>query len=94
MMFFKPGRVATVATTATQQGEAVKSVANVAVVAGVDSPTELKNPELLVTVWTPAGNPMQVQARDTEHAAFLLRMNPKPTHPLTDQDLGGDHGEA
>lgn len=42
--------------------------------------------ELVVTVWTPAGNPMQVQATDAEHAAFLIRMNPKPdpatnTHP-------------
>ena len=45
---------------------------------GAANPTESKNPELLVTVWTPAGNPMQVQAMDTEHAAFLLRMNPKP----------------
>ena len=34
--------------------------------------------ELIVTVWTPAGNPMTIQARDAEHAAFLIRMNPKP----------------
>jgi len=39
--------------------------------------TENNNP-LLVTVWTPAGNPMQVQAKDAEHAAFLIWANPKP----------------
>lgn len=58
------------------QGESVATVAIVATGA------ESKNPELIVTVWTPAGNPMQVQARDSEHAAFLIRMNPKPAHPI------------
>jgi len=38
---------------------------------------ENNNP-LLVTVWTPAGNPIQVQAKDAEHAAFLIWANPKP----------------
>lgn len=38
----------------------------------------LKKEALLVTVWTPAGNPMRVQASDAEHAAFLRRMNPRP----------------
>jgi hypothetical protein len=55
---------------------------------------ESKNPQLLVTVWTPAGNQMQVEARDARHAAFLIRMNPKPLHTTTDQDTDGDHGEA
>lgn len=68
---------ATVATPATHDKEKEVTVANVASVA-VANPTESKNPELLVTVWTPAGNPMTVKARDTEHVAFLIRMNPKP----------------
>ena len=33
---------------------------------------------LLVTVWTPNGQALTVLARDDEHKAFLLRMNPKP----------------
>lgn len=67
---------ATVATPATQNRERTVTVANVATVA-VASPTESTNPKWLITVWTPAGNPMQVQAKNAEHAAFLLRMNPK-----------------
>jgi len=34
--------------------------------------------ELTVTCYTPAGVPIEVQARDADHAAWLLRMNPKP----------------
>lgn len=33
---------------------------------------------LIVTCYTPAGNPIEVQARNADHAAWLLRMNPKP----------------
>jgi hypothetical protein len=33
---------------------------------------------LLVTVYTPNGQALTVLARDDEHKAFLLRMNPKP----------------
>lgn len=72
-----PAATLTVATIATQDTEAPATVAKVASVTVANS-TESKNPELLVTVWTPAGNPMQVQASDTEHAAFLIQMNPKP----------------
>jgi hypothetical protein len=75
--------VATV-TVATQDTETPATVAKVATVT-VANIMESKNPELLVTVWTPAGNPMQVQARDAEHAAFLLRMNPKPAQPIEDR---------
>ena len=32
---------------------------------------------LMVTCWTPAGNPVEVQANNPEHAAFLRRMNPR-----------------
>ena len=67
----------TVATIATQDTETPITVAKVASVT-VANPTESKNPELLVTVWTPAGNSMTIQARDAEHAAFLISMNPKP----------------
>ena len=45
--------------------------------------TENNNP-LLVTVWTPAGKAMQVQAKDAEHAEFLVWANPKPTNHLRD----------
>jgi len=31
---------------------------------------------LMVTCWTPAGNAVEVQANNPEHAAFLRRMNP------------------
>jgi hypothetical protein len=33
---------------------------------------------LLVTVYTPNGQALTVLARDDEHKAFLLRMNPNP----------------
>jgi len=71
-------------TVATQDTETQATVAKVATVT-VANPTESKNPELQVTVWTPAGHPMQVQARDAKHASFLLRMNPKPAQPIEDQ---------
>lgn len=70
-------------TVATQDSKTPETVAKVASVT-VANPTESRNPELLVTVWTPARNPMVVEARDTEHAAFLVRMNPKPLNPLID----------
>ncbi len=78
----KPLPVVTL-TVATQDGKTPATVADVATVT-VANPTESNNPELLVTVWTPAGNPMVVEARDAEHAVFLVRMNPKPLHPLID----------
>jgi len=89
----KPVATATLATPATHDREKVVTVANVASVA-VANTTESKNPQLLVIVWTPTGNQMQVEARDDRHAAFLIRMNPKPLHPITDQETGGDYGEA
>ena len=88
-----PVATLTVATTATQDTVIPATVAKVASVT-VANPTEPKNPQLVVTVWTPAGNQMQVEARDARHAAFLVRMNQKTLHPLTDQDTGGDHGET
>lgn len=33
---------------------------------------------LTVICYTPNGKPVEVEARDEEHAAWLLRMNPKP----------------
>ena len=39
---------------------------------------ELQNP-LIVTCYTPAGNPIEVEARDAEHAAWLKQMNPERT---------------
>ena len=32
-----------------------------------------------VICYTPAGNPIEVEARDAEHAAWLKQMNPKRT---------------
>lgn len=32
----------------------------------------------LVRCWTPAGTPIDVEARSHEHAEFLRKMNPKP----------------
>ena len=34
---------------------------------------------LMVTCYTPAGNVVEVEAKNPAHAAFLQRMNPKPT---------------
>jgi hypothetical protein len=34
---------------------------------------------LTVICYTPAGNPLVVEARDEAHAEFLRKMNPKPT---------------
>lgn len=79
----KPVATATVATHATHDREKAATVANVASVA-VANPTESKNTALLVTVWTLAGNPMQVQARDAEHAAFLIWANPNSTNHRRD----------
>lgn len=36
---------------------------------------------LIVTVWTPSGIAMRTRADSPEHAEWLRRMNPKPTHP-------------
>lgn len=33
---------------------------------------------LIVDCYTPNGQLFKVEARDAEHAAFLIRMNPKP----------------
>jgi porphobilinogen deaminase len=33
--------------------------------------------KLMVRCYTPLGNPVDVEARDQAHAAFLRRMNPK-----------------
>jgi hypothetical protein len=45
---------------------------------------------LVVVCFTPQGNPVEVQARDEEHAAWLLQMNPKPTAPTVElKDMGG-----
>lgn len=32
----------------------------------------------LVVCWTPSGCPLEVQAKNAERAAWLLRMNPEP----------------
>lgn len=62
----------------TIPAETPESVATVAKVATGQRSLEPQNPALAVTIWAPTGNPMQVQARDADHAAFLIRMNPRP----------------
>jgi hypothetical protein len=42
---------------------------------------------LLVEVWTPSGTPLMVRADNADHAAWLQRMNPKPTNPAPKPDL-------
>jgi hypothetical protein len=76
-------QVATVAVTtpAMLETQKVGTVAKVATVT-VANPPESKNAALSVVCYTPAGNPITVNARDTEHAAFLLKMNPKTAQPL------------
>jgi len=39
---------------------------------------EPKSDATMVTVYTPAGNALEVEARNPQHAEFLQRMNPKP----------------
>jgi hypothetical protein len=38
---------------------------------------DIRNP-LTVICYTPAGNPVMIEARDEAHKAFLLRTNPAP----------------
>ena len=40
------------------------------------------NELLMTTVYTPSGLELQVLARDAEHKAYLLRMNPQPRQEL------------
>jgi len=67
----------TAATSATQDTEIPATVAKVASVT-VANLSEPKKTPLSVVCYTPAGNPMTVQARDADHAEWLQRMNPKP----------------
>jgi hypothetical protein len=39
---------------------------------------EPANDALMVTCYTPAGNAVEVEAKNPAHADFLQRMNPKP----------------
>jgi hypothetical protein len=81
--------VATVASAknqvATPQPTNNEAVASVAAVAVQNNNSQHKNAleksfenPLLVTVYTPNGQALTALARDYEHKAFLLRMNPKP----------------
>jgi exonuclease III len=81
--------VATVATVknqvATLQLTNDAAVASVAAIATQNNNSQNENAleksfdnPLLVTVYTPNGQALTVLARDDEHKAFLLRMNPNP----------------
>lgn len=59
-----------------------ETVAKVATVTVAES-LELESAKLFVTVYTPKGKAMSVQARDAEHAEWLQRMNPNPTPELS-----------
>jgi hypothetical protein len=39
----------------------------------------------IIDCYTPNGQLIKVEARDAEHAAFLIRMNPKPKEFLTNE---------
>jgi hypothetical protein len=75
----KPGNAATltVATIVTHSTETPPTVAKVASVTVANLP-EPKNAPLSIICYTPAGNPMIIQARDADYAEWLQRMNPKP----------------
>ena len=44
----------------------------------IELPEQFTPGALIVTCYTPAGNPVEVEAKNPGHAEFLLRMNPKP----------------
>ena len=44
----------------------------------LELPEQFTPGALIVTCYTPAGNPVEVEANNPGHAEFLLRMNPKP----------------
>jgi hypothetical protein len=58
------------------KAEIVKELA----VNGTTEPAPATDP-LLVEVWTPSGTSMLIRADNADHAAWLRRMNPKPTNP-------------
>lgn len=74
-MWFNPSELlikeisppATSATSATLEAESSK-------VARVAAP----NNHTSVICYTPNGKAIEVEARDAEHVAFLIRMNPNP----------------
>ncbi len=43
----------------------------------INEPSSTLYPRL-VTCWTPDGNPISILAKNAEHEAFLIKMNPKP----------------
>ena len=45
---------------------------------GNDLPAANDSSQITVQVWTPAGDPVRVRARDQEHAEWIQRMNPGP----------------
>ncbi|HBA66970.1 MAG TPA: hypothetical protein DCZ48_12490 [Methylococcaceae bacterium] len=66
----------TVATIATQDTDSPPRVSKVASLAAVS-----KSDALVVVCYTPAGNPIAVQACNAEHAEWLRRVNPAPASP-------------
>ena len=44
----------------------------------LELPEQFTPGALIVTCYTPAGNPIEVEANNPGHAEFLLRMNPMP----------------
>ncbi len=64
-MWFNPGELSK-----------TKTESQISKLAELAEPEKAEN--LIVKCYTPAGNPIEVQARNADHAAWLLRMNPEP----------------
>ena len=91
-MWFNPGellktKTTTLANPANYEPESHKEallisklaeLAELAVVEWVELPDPTPG-ALIVTCYTPAGNPVEVEASSPAHAVFLQRMNPKRT---------------
>ena len=67
--------LATPATLRLSEEEIIKTAIQSRKVAKVAEVEEQK--KIIVTCYTPAGNPIEVEARDAEHTAWLKQMNPK-----------------
>lgn len=82
-MWFNPGELsktktaihANFANPANCEAENAKTPLPISKLAELAAPLDS---EIIVTCYTPNGTPIEVIARDAEHAEFLRRMNPKP----------------
>ena len=89
-MWFEPGDLsitetnllANPANPANYEPENTKTAPLISKLAELAAPFDSESivkSSLMVTCYTPNGNPIQVEAKDAEHAEFLRRMNPGPS---------------